>query len=99
MMSFEECQELGRKMKAEKEELNKKMSQIRDGELRKMGINPDDKKIVQPKYDHPSMPEDGLITFLYIVLMITSLIFNDFWIPWIILTITYGKFITRHDND
>ena len=99
MMSFEECQELGRKMKTEKEELNKKMSQIRNDELRKMGINPDDKKTAKPKYDHPSMPEDGMITFLYIVFMIASLIFNDFWIPWVILTIAYGKFITRHDND
>jgi hypothetical protein len=99
MMSFEECQEWGKKVKEEKEELNKKMVRIRENELRKMGINPDNQRVIKQKYDHPSMPEDGAVTFLYLVCMIGSLIFKDFWIPWFILTVLYGKFITRHDND
>ena len=99
MMSFKECQEWGKKRIADEEELNKRMTKIRNDELRRRGINPDDQKTIKPKYDHPSMPEDGFVTFLYIVGMIGSLIFKDFWIPWIILTIVYGNFISRHDNN
>ena len=99
MMSFEECQEWGRKRQQEKEELNTRMSKIRDDELRKNGIDPEAYKNIKPKYDHPSMPEDGFVTFLYIAAMIGSLIFKDFWIVWMGLTAAYGKFITRHDND
>ena len=99
MISFEECQEIGRKNREEKEALNKKMAEIRNVELRKMGVNPDNQKNVKPKYDHPSMPDDGLVLILYIVSMAASLIFKDFWIAWIVLTIAYGKFVSRHDND
>lgn len=103
MMSFEECQEWGRRMRAEKEVFEKKQMEIRNRELRKQGIEPSTKKSIVSKkpheYDHPSTPDDGFVTFLYIIGMIASLIFKDFWIPWIMLTIAYGKFITRHDND
>ena len=103
MMSFEECQEWGRRMRAEKEEFEKKQMEIRRNEFIKKGINPDSCNPIPQKkpweYDHPSTPNDGFVTFLYIVGMIGSLIFKDFWIPWIILSIAYGKFITRHDND
>lgn len=99
MMSFEECQEMGRRIREEERQRNERMAKIRDDELRKKGINPDAQKNIKPKYDHPSMPEDGFVTFLYIAAMIGSLIFKDFWIAWIALSIAYGKFITRHDND
>lgn len=103
MMSFEECQEWGRRMREEKENLRKRQEEIHRNELIKQGIDPDTIKPTPQRkpheYDHPSTPDDGLVTVLYIVGMIASLIFNDFWIPWFILTIVYGKFITRHDND
>lgn len=99
MMSFEECQEMGRKIREEERKRNERMAKIRDDELRKIGIDSNVQKSIEPKYDHPSMPEDGFVTVLYIVGMVTSLLFKDFWIPWVILTIVYGKFITRHDND
>ena len=99
MMSFEECQEWGRRRQQEKESLRQKQEQIHREELRKRGVNPDVQQIVKPKYDHPSMPEDSFVTVLYIIGMVGSLIFKDFWIAWIGLTAAYGKFITRHDND
>jgi hypothetical protein len=103
MMSFEECQEWGRRMRAEKEALSKRQEEIRRGKLSKQGINLNKINSIKNKqpweYDHPSTPDDGFITFLYIIAMIGSLIFADFWILWIGLTIAYGKFITRHNND
>ena len=98
-MDFEECQEWGRRMRKEREELNARRAQIREEELKKMGIKSTDQNNNKPKYDHPSTPDDGFVTVIYIIGMIGSLIFNDFWIPWIIFTIAYGKFITRHNND
>lgn len=99
MMNFEECQEWGRKMREEKENLNRQIEKIRREELMNKGINPDLQQPIKPKYDHPGMPDDGFVTVLYVIGMLTSLIFNDFWILWIGLTILYVKFITRHDND
>lgn len=99
MMSFEECQKWGRKIRDEKESLRIQNEKIHREKLIKMGINPDLQEPVEVKYDHPLAPSDGVITALYIIGMIGCLIFKDFWIPWIILTILYGKLITRHDNN
>ena len=99
MISVKEAQEMGKKIKEEEDKRHKKMAQIRDNELRKMGVDPKAKDNIKPKYDHPSMPDDGFATVLYIVGMVASLIFKDFWIPWIILTVVYEKFLTRHNND
>lgn len=99
MMSFEECQEWGRKIREEREELNRKNKIIRQEELRKMGIDINTQKSPPPKYDHPCTPDDGFITILYIVGMIASFIFTQWYVAWFGLTIAYVKFITRHDND
>lgn len=99
MMSLEECQKWGKKIREEKESLLIQNEKIHHEELIKKGINPDLQKSVESKQDHPLAPSDSVATVLYITGMIGCLIFKDFWIPWIILTILYGKFITRHDND
>ena len=99
MMSFEEAQAMGKRIREEEQRRFEMRKKIRDDELRKMGINPDVNKFIKPKYDHPSTPDDGFVTVLYVIGMVGSLIFKDFWIVWILLTIGYGKFITRHDND
>lgn len=103
MMSFEECQEWGKRMRAERAEFEKKQMEIRNNELRKQGVDLDTIKPIKNKqpweYDHPSTPDDGFVTFLYIIAMIGSLIFKDFLVLWVMLSVTYGKFITRHNND
>ena len=99
MISLEECQAIGEKNREEERKRNENMAKIRNDELRRLGVNVDAQPSVKPQYDHPSMPEDGFVTVLYIVGMIASLIFKDFWIPWLILTAGYGKFISRRDND
>lgn len=99
MLSFEQCQEMGRKIREEEKQRNEELARIRNEELKKMGVNPDVQKHEKTKYDHPCMPEDGTVIILYIVAMAASLIFKDFWILWIALTAAFGKFITRHDKD
>lgn len=99
MLSFKECQDIGAKVRAEEKKRNEYLANIRKEELRKNGVNVNVAQTPKPKYDNPSMPEDGLITVLYIICMIASLIFNDFWMIWIALTLAYSKFITRHDNN
>lgn len=97
MMSFEEQQEYGRKMRAEQEAFKKRQEEIRLAELRKQGIDPASLEAAPEKWDHPCTPDDGFVTFIYIVGMIAVMIFKDFWIAWIMMTLGYVKFITRHD--
>lgn len=99
MISFEEAQEMGKRIRAEEKRIFEMRKKTRDEELRKMGIDPDTRKHTKPKHDHPSTPDDGFITVLYIIGMVGSLIFKDFWVAWIGLTILYSRFITRHNND
>ena len=99
MMSFKEAQAMGRRIKEEEKRIFEIRNNIRNEELRKMGVSHTAQKMVKPKYDHPSTPDDGFVTVLYIVGMVASLMFKEFWIPWILLTVGYTKFITRHDND
>lgn len=103
MISREEAQEWGRKMRAEKAEFEKQQMEIRRNELIKQGINPDTHKPIRDKqqheYDHPCMPDNGFVTVLYILGMIGSLIFTQWYIAWFALTVWYGMYITRHDND
>jgi hypothetical protein len=46
--------------------------------------------------DHPNTMEDGTAMLLYMIAMIGGAIFNDRLIIWIISTIAFLKFITRH---
>lgn len=96
MMSFEECQEWGKKMRAEKEALNKKMEKIRKEELKKQGIYSDSYKNTTPKYDSPYALENGVATVLWLIVSAGALIFNGGWIISIIATIVWFNHITRH---
>lgn len=49
--------------------------------------------------DSPSTIENGTATFFWIVIMVVGSIFKVNWIIWIIATIIWWKFITRHKGD
>ena len=99
MLSFEKYQEIGKKIRESEERRQERLEYIRKDELRKRGIDPDVRQPSKTRYDHPCTPDDGFVTILYIVGMVGSLIFKDFWMLWIALTVGYVKFITRHDRD
>jgi hypothetical protein len=47
--------------------------------------------------DHPNTMENGTATFLWIVVMIISILFKGGWVLCILETIIWWKFITRHN--
>ena len=99
MMSFEEAQEWGRRREEEKKVLRQRQEQIHREELKKMNVDLDTQKPIKLKYEHPSMPGNGMMAVLFIIGYIVCLLFKDWWIGWIVLTIALGKYLGRHDND
>lgn len=49
------------------------------------------------KYDHPNSLEDSEATIIWVVIMFIGSIFKGNWAIWIIATIIWWKYITRHD--
>lgn len=47
-------------------------------------------------YDHPNSLENSEATILWIVVMAVATIFKGNWIIWIVATIIWRKYITRH---
>lgn len=47
-------------------------------------------------YDHPNSLENSEATILWIVVMAIATIFKGNWIIWIIATIIWRRYITRH---
>ena len=99
MMSFEEAQKWGQKRAAEEKELKERMSKIRNEELRKKGVDVDNKESIKCKYEHPSMPESGTMIVLFVIGYVVCLLFKGWWVGWIALTVLLGKYVSRHDND
>ena len=48
------------------------------------------------KCDHPNSLENSEATILWIIVMIVAAIFKGNWIIWIVATIIWRKYITRH---
>ena len=99
MFSIEEYQELGKQMREQRRKDQEYIESVRRSELSKRGIDLNTQNISKPQWDHPCTPSDGFGTVLYIASMIGSLIFKQWYLGWIVLTILYIKFITRHNND
>ena len=47
-------------------------------------------------YDHPNSLENSEATIIWIVVMAVATIFKGNWVIWIIATIIWRKYITRH---
>ena len=48
------------------------------------------------RYDHPNSLENEEATIIWIVVMVIATIFKGNWIIWIVATIIWRKYITRH---
>jgi hypothetical protein len=89
MMDFDDYKKAG-------EEYRKMLA-----EHRKRCGEPDPKSIDRDpvKYhDHPNTMENGPAIMLYIFTMVGGAIFNDRWLIWIIATILFIRFMTRHSR-
>lgn len=99
MPTMEEMRKYAEKRNKEREEFNKYLEELRFKELESKGIKPFDESQVPKKYcDHPNTMENGTATFFYIIAMLVGSIFKCNWVIWIIATVIWAKFITRHNR-
>ena len=91
MMSFEETQKWGKRMRQEKEELENKMDKIHQAELRKKGINPNQPH-VEEKFYSPNTLDKSEARIIYIALMILGAITTVPLLIWFCASLWYfGK--------
>ena len=68
-------------------------------EMEEKGIKPfESKPAPKPYCDHPDTMENSTATFFWVVAMVVGAIFKGNWVIWIVSTIIWLKFITRHDR-
>lgn len=97
MPTMEEMRKYQEKHKNEREEFNKHLEELRLKELEANGLKLFDESQVPKEYcDHPNTIENGTATFFYIIVMLVGSIFKGNLVIWIIATIIWAKFITRH---
>lgn len=105
MITFDDMIKEHEKHKEEEKEFQRKLNRLRIKDLRDKGLEPmfdeDGNSLVPPKkptYDHPNTMENSTATFFWIVAMVVGAIFKGNWVIWIISTIVWARFITRHDR-
>lgn len=103
MLTLEDIRKAKEKYDKEDEDLKKRLQDIRKKELDEMGIKMTDENKIKPKpfhgdCDHPNTIENGTATFFYIIIMLVGAIFKGNWVIWIIATVIWAKFITRHNK-
>ena len=105
MITFDDMIKEREKHAEEEKEFRRKLNRLHMEELRKKGIEPmfdeDGNSLVPPKkptYDHPNTMENSTATILWIVVMIVGSIFKGNWMIWIIATVIWFRFITRHSR-
>lgn len=99
MVQWEDIIEERKKHKKEEEECQNEIDKLWEEEYKRRGVWPVEKQ-EPPKqtWDHPNTMENGTATVLWIVVMLVGSIFKGNWIIWIIATVVWAKFITRHDR-
>ena len=81
-------------------ELNEFLDELRKKEEEKENKQELRQQSVQENFfegcDHPNSLEDSEATIVWIIVMIVGAIFKGNWIIWIVATIIWLKYITRH---
>lgn len=99
MFTPEELEAMKKRMRNEREERNKRLDELRRKELEDKGLKPFDESQVPKKHcDHPNTMENSTATVVWLVVMLVGSIFKGNWVIWIIATVVWAKFITRHDK-
>lgn len=105
MITFEDMIKEREKHKEEEKEFQKELNRMRIQELRDKGLEPmfdeDGNSLMpqkKPTHDHPNTMENSTATFFYVIVMLVGSIFKGNWVIWIIATVIWAKFITRHDR-
>lgn len=99
MLSYEDQRKIFDEVEKKSKEKEERREQERLKELADKGIVPPDPNSYPKKYcDHPNTIENSTATFFYIVVMLVGSIFKGNWVIWIIATVVWAKFITRHNK-
>lgn len=101
MISRESIQKRIKEKTDERAVFETHLLELRRQELEKQGLkfiepSEDLQKDFHGDCDHPSTMENGPAIILYLIVMIGGSIFIDRLIIWVIATIIFYKFITRH---
>lgn len=102
-LDLEDYKKIAERNKAFMDSVHQSVSEARRKELEDKGIitnntnnNCDNKDDFHGDCDNPNSLENGPAIILYIVTMVGGSIFNDRLIIWIVATLIFLKFITRH---
>jgi hypothetical protein len=97
MPSYEEMRKILDEVDKKFEEREKQRAQEREEELKKMGVEP--VKAPKKHIDHPNTMENSTATVLWIASLVVGSIFKRAWLIWVVSTLIWFKFITRHNSD
>ena len=99
MPSYEEMRKIFDKVDKECKERDKKREEERRKEIESMGLTYINGDTPQKKhFDHPNTMENGTATFFWIVSLVVGALFKGAWAIWIVSTVIWWKFITRHND-
>ena len=101
MINIEEVLKLQKQQEEEDKKFKEHLLELRKRELEKEGlalIEFNSNKQPKQQFDHPDTMENGPATLLYIAVMLGGSIFNDRWLIWIVATVVFFKFLTRHSR-
>lgn len=87
----EKSQEMNEYLKS----VDKKCESYRSGEFEKRAPKESVEEQFQ-RYDHPNSLENSEATIIWIIVMAVGTIFKGNWIIWIVATIIWRRYITRH---
>ena len=75
------------------DKINKNIKEHQKKQQERQKINNEN---VYGDWDHPNTMENSSATILYIIVMAISIIFVHGWMVWIVASVIYFRFITRH---
>lgn len=99
MITWDDIIKERKKYEKEHEEQKKKIDALWEEENKRRGIYPvENKEPTKQTWDHPNTMENGTATLLWVAVMLIGSIFKGNWVIWIIATVIWARFITRHDR-
>lgn len=101
MPTYAEMQKLIKQRQKEREPFEEHLRELRRQELAKQGLklietNELEQKDFHGDCDSPSTMENSTATFFWILSLVVGAIFKGNWVIWIISTVIWARFITRH---
>lgn len=99
MPSYEEIRKIFDEVDKKFEEREKQLEEERRKEIESKGMIYINGQTPNKKhYDHPNTMENSTATFFWIASLVVGALFKGAWAIWVVSTIIWLKFITRHND-